>query len=252
MNQPIGILDSGLGGYSVFSACTNAFPKAPFIFLADQKHAPYGSKSKAEIIAITQHNVEWFINQGITDILFACNTATSVALMPLKQKYPEINLIGIIQATVQAIRPYHSIAVLATTATVNTLAYTMACKHLYPFMLVNEIDGENLVALIEGLADRQVIKEKIIKLLYSHPKPDALVLGCTHYPIIADIIKEVWDIPMIDSLAPIVSLIRPLATHRVGLSHLFTTADANHFQKQIKNLFNDSVIVHPVKEKYEF
>ncbi|MBV1710040.1 MAG: hypothetical protein KMY54_09295, partial [Erysipelothrix sp.] len=75
--KPIGILDSGLGGVSVVLALRNAYPDLAMVYLADQIHAPYGNKSKQEICEIMEGNLRWFQNQGITEVLLACNTAAS-------------------------------------------------------------------------------------------------------------------------------------------------------------------------------
>ncbi|MEI7668205.1 MAG: glutamate racemase, partial [Erysipelotrichaceae bacterium] len=86
----IGILDSGLGGYSIYQALHNAYPKASFVFLADQKNAPFGTKTKEALLEITIININWFIQQDIKMIVIACNTISSTIMPKLRLHFPSI------------------------------------------------------------------------------------------------------------------------------------------------------------------
>jgi len=203
--QPIGIFDSGIGGLSIWKEITSLLPHEATIYLADSANAPYGEKSKDEIIQLCIKNTEKLIALGCKLIVVACNTATTNAIEILRKNYA-ISFIGI----EPAIKPAglksstKSIGILATKGTLNSRLFSeTARKYLHGITIVEKI-GKGLVPLIET---NQMYSDKMNTLLerYIHPmlqeNIDCLVLGCTHYPFLIPQIKKITGptIKIIDS-----------------------------------------------------
>ncbi len=238
--QAIGIVDSGLGGYTVYEALTRVYPTKKFIFLADQKNAPYGSKTTAELLDLMRSNTEWFIDQGIHEILIACNTASAIALDVLCEEYPMIKFYGIIDLTVESltIKPDARVLVLATQANIQTFIYPHTINKRYPKAIVTSKALPNLVPLLEELADRSEIVDYLHEQLdFYQGKLDLVLLGCTHYPIVKDEISLITLAPCADSITAIIDFFsdRPLPE---GKSRCYTTKDAVQTEKQIQTLFD--------------
>lgn len=204
-NSPIGIFDSGIGGTSIWKEITNLLPYEDTIYLADSKNAPYGDKSKDEIIQLCIKNTEHLINKNCKLIVVACNTATTNAIQILRKNYP-IPFIGIEPAIKPAALKTKSnrIGILATKGTLNSELFEKTSNTLDKEIIIEEIIGEGLVELIEqGRIESQEMKN----LLTSYLVPllekgiDCLVLGCTHYPYLTTKIREILGtkIKIIDS-----------------------------------------------------
>ena len=191
-NRPIGMFDSGVGGLTVYKEVKQAFPSEQIIYLGDTKRFPYGSKTKESIIEISKKCIEFLISKNVKLIIIACGTATSQALDILKQEY-NIPIIGIIDPTVLYIkeRRYKNIGIIATRGTINSNTWELKLKQS-----INNINIYNkacpLLAPLaeEGWVDNKVAKLTIKEYLKDFNKIDALILGCTHYPMFESIIKE--------------------------------------------------------------
>lgn len=203
-SDPIGLFDSGIGGTSIWREVHALLPRENTIYLADSKNAPYGLKSKEEILYLSSKNTALLLEQNCKLIIVACNTATTNAIKELRAKY-NVPFIGI----EPAIKPaaIHSktqtIGILATKGTLNSaLFHENVAKH--PEVKIIEQIGHGLVQLIEnGAIDSPEMKE----LLESYLLPmieeniDYLVLGCSHYPYLIPQIKKIIppSIKIIDS-----------------------------------------------------
>ena len=187
-NRPIGLLDSGVGGLTVVKKIIAKMPHESTVFIGDNAHVPYGDKSKAEIIALTKQSVNFLLSKNVKLIVFACNTATAVAMNAI-QKEIEPQIIGVIQsgalAAAQATKN-KKVAVVATKMTVSLNAYQKEIQKRDPKIVVNEIAAPQIVPLIEADAGHQAYVSALQGLLVPINKLDidTLVLGCTHYPII--------------------------------------------------------------------
>ncbi len=205
MNKAIGIFDSGIGGTSIWKEIHNLLPYEHTIYLSDSKNAPYGIKTKEDILALCIKNTEFLINKGCKIIVVACNTATTNAISYLRTHY-DIPFVGI----EPAIKPasFHTksnvIGILATKGTLNSKLFEQTSSKINQQIVKLEQVGEGLVELIEsGLIDSQEMYE----LLKSYINPmlekqaDCLVLGCTHYPYLIPQIKKIVGnkITIIDS-----------------------------------------------------
>lgn len=202
--NPIGLFDSGIGGTSIWKEVHNLLPKENTIYLADSKNAPYGQKSKDEIIALSEKNVEFLLNKNSKLIVVACNTATTNAIAHLREKY-QVQFVGLQPAIKPAAlnSKTNAIGVLATKGTISSDFFLNSLKAFKKTKFINQI-GHNLVNLIES---GEINSELTKKLLIEYTKPmleeniDHLVLGCTHYPYLIPILKEIIPnhIQIIDS-----------------------------------------------------
>jgi glutamate racemase len=203
-NNPVGLFDSGIGGTSIWKEVHALLPNENTIYLADSKNAPYGLKTKDEIIHLSCKNTELLLEENCKIIVVACNTATTNAIKELRAKY-DVPFIGIEPAIKPAAiqSKTQTIGILATKGTLSSaLFYENVAKH--PNVTIIEQIGHGLVQLIEnGDLDSPEMKE----LLESYLLPmvekniDYLVLGCSHYPYLIPQIKKIIppSIKIIDS-----------------------------------------------------
>lgn len=202
--KPIGIFDSGIGGTSIWKEIHQLLPYENTIYLADSKNAPYGQKSKEEIIALSSKNTEFLLNQNCKMIIVACNTATTNAIKELRTKY-DVPFIGIEPAIKPAANQTktETIGILATKGTLNSELFNRAVETYSNIKIVEQV-GFGLVQLIE---EGKMESEEMTTLLNSYLNPmieaniDYLVLGCTHYPYLIPQIKKIIPnhIKIIDS-----------------------------------------------------
>lgn len=192
--KAIGIFDSGVGGLTVFEEIRKELPNENVIYLGDTKNFPYGNKTKEEIIEFAIKNTEMLINIGAKIIVIACGTATSQAIDVLKQKF-SIPIIGIIKPTVEYIKEqnYKNVGVIATEGTIRSGAWEQKLKEKIPDInVINKACPMLATIAEEGKAKseegRRVIKEYMKP--FKDKKIDKIILGCTHYPIYEEIIRE--------------------------------------------------------------
>lgn len=204
-NRPIGIFDSGVGGTSILKEVQKMLPNESSIYLADSKNAPYGEKSPEEIIELSIKNTEFLISKGCKLIVVACNTATTNAISYLRQNY-QMPFIGIEPAIKPAALNSKSkkVGVLATKGTLTSdLFHNTSDLHAKEISIIEQV-GTGLVPLIEA---GQVDSQQMRILLEGFIKPmvdegiDYLVLGCTHYPYLIPVLREILpeNVKIIDS-----------------------------------------------------
>ena len=222
-NNPIGLFDSGIGGTSIWKEIDELLPCEDTIYLADSKNAPYGQKSKDEIIALSIKNTEFLLNQNCKIIVVACNTATTNAIKELRAKYA-IPFIGI----EPAIKPaaLHSktqkIGILATQGTLNSELFHQTLEQFQNTKIIEQI-GHGLVPLIEN---GEINSPEINKLLHNYLKPmieaniDYLVLGCSHYPYLMPQIRKILpkEIRIIDSGEAVARQTKKVLLESIGLN----------------------------------
>lgn len=204
-NQSIGIFDSGVGGTSIFKEIHQLLPNESFIYLADSKNAPYGTKSKDEIISLSIKNTELLIDMKCKLIVVACNTATTNAISYLRANYP-IPFIGIEPAIKPAAlqSKSKSVGILATKGTLSSELFHKTTNLYSQDITVVEQTGTGIVELIENGALHSP-ELKSLLTTYMQPMIDAqidyLVLGCTHYPYLIPILKTILpeNVTIIDS-----------------------------------------------------
>ncbi|MFC2076261.1 glutamate racemase [candidate division KSB1 bacterium] len=195
-NLPIGIFDSGIGGLTVARAVSNLLPRESIIYFGDTARVPYGSKSATTINSFARQNTRFLIGRKVKLIIVACNTASAVALPDLEREF-DIPIIGVIQPGARAAATSTgsgSIAVIGTRATIDSHSYREAITAKLEEARVLEIASPLLVPLVEeGWLDHQVTRTILAEYLgrITDRETDTLVLGCTHYPLLASAIKEV-------------------------------------------------------------
>lgn len=195
-SSPLGMFDSGVGGLTVLEQVLKLLPKESVIYVADTARVPYGGRSPGEIIRINKEIIGHLVGQGVKLIIVACGTSSSIAYPSLKDKY-KIPIIGLIEggAKMAASSTKNGrIGVIATAGTINSGSYQNAIKGLKKGAEVFGAACPLLVPLIEGgfaasSETKKVLKEYLRPLLKA--KIDALVLGCTHYPHLSGMIKEI-------------------------------------------------------------
>lgn len=194
-NSPIGVFDSGVGGISVLKELVNLMPNENFIYFGDSKNAPYGTKSTEEIKELTVANAKLLKDKGVKAIVIACNTATSAGGKKVRELL-DIPVIGIEPALKPAalMKENAKIAVMATPLTLrlekfanlmerfdeNAVIYTVECPEIVGFVEKGILEGKD----IENCIRKYFKPLKDVKL-------DGIVLGCTHYPFVKDVIKKV-------------------------------------------------------------
>ena len=192
---PIGIFDSGVGGTSIWKEIVNILPNENTIYLADSKNAPYGEKSKDEIIQLSIKNTAFLLKQNCKIIVVACNTATTNAIKTLRQKY-DIPFIGIEPAIKPAALSTKSnvVGILATKGTLNSELFESTSSLFKEKITIIETIGKGLVDLIET-GKMNSPEMTILLASYLHPmleqNVDCLVLGCTHYPYLIPQIRKI-------------------------------------------------------------
>ncbi|MES9997002.1 glutamate racemase [Desulfovibrio aminophilus] len=211
--RPIGVFDSGVGGLTVLKALRAVLPHEDFLYLGDTARLPYGTKSGATVTRYALQTTRQLVDRGVKLLVVACNTASSVALPDLESSYPGLPVIGVIEPGAQACcrnAPRGRIAVIATAGTVRNAAYQAAILRLRPeatiatrpcqlFVSLAE-EGWTEGPLVEGIAARYL--EPLMAEFPDH-EPDCLVLGCTHFPVLAPAIRKVLpqEVRLIDSAA---------------------------------------------------
>lgn len=201
----IGVFDSGFGGLVILRELVKQLPQYSYIYLGDNARAPYGPREPEEIYQFTLQAVEKLFAEGCELVILACNTASANALRRIQQhdlsRYPGKKVLGILVPTIEqitglpwsALHPYPQamrIGVFATPATVNSHAYQKEILRRNPQAEVVEIACPELATMIESGADDQILNTYIdacvTRLKERLPNPDAVLLGCTHYPLVLD------------------------------------------------------------------
>jgi glutamate racemase len=183
----LGIFDSGLGGLTVLRHVREALPTEDLLFFADQAHVPYGDKTTEELRGYLQSNVAYLESQGVDAIVMGCNTSCAVAS---QFGYPAttIPILDLIEAAAQAVAQSGArrIGVLATAATVRMGAYGAAIARHAPHTIVQEVAAPALVPLVEaGHRSGPIARAAVAAACSSFAGPlDAIVLACTHYPLL--------------------------------------------------------------------
>lgn len=202
---PIGMFDSGVGGLTVLKALRERLPCEDVIYLGDTARLPYGTKSPQTVSRYAVQCAAELVNRGIKLLIVACNTASAVALEPLRVAYPDIPVIGVVQPGAQAAcnaTKNKTIAVIATESTIAGGAYQRAIHAIAPDARIIGHPCPLFVPLAEeGWTDGEVpeaVAKRYLEPIFkpasgteSPVTPDALVLGCTHFPLLAPAIRNV-------------------------------------------------------------
>lgn len=189
-SRPIGMFDSGVGGLTVFKELISTLPNEDIVYIGDTASFPYGSKSKETIIELTKKRIENLIEKDVKIIVIACGTATSQALEEV-QKMFNIPIIGIIEPTVMYLKQHNikKIGVIATAGTIRSNGWGKAIKREIKDCIVQNKACPLLAPMAEeGWTNNEIAKLTIHEYIKDLKNIDALILGCTHYPLFKELI----------------------------------------------------------------
>ncbi len=201
--SPIGVFDSGYGGLTILQQIRQLMPDYDYVYLGDNARTPYGSRSFEIVYQFTLQAVRRLFKEGCPIIILACNTASAKALRTIQQHdLPNIDptrrVLGVIRPTVEAIgeitRNYH-VGVLATQGTIASESYPLEITKIYPHIRVSSQACPLWVPLVENNEHQSpgadfFVKKYIDGLLQKDSDIDTIILGCTHYPLLYDKIRQ--------------------------------------------------------------
>lgn len=260
-DQPaVGILDSGVGGLTVAKEVLRQLGGERIIYFGDTSRCPYGPRPGEEVLRFTLEIVRFLEQFPLKALVIACNTATAVAVDEVRKR-TSVPVLGVIEpgarAAIQSTRQGR-IGVIGTQGTVRSGAYEKALKRLDPGLFVVSHACPALVPLVEsdcgGTAEARQVVETSLAPLKKHDV-DTLILGCTHYPLIADLIAEVMgeDVQLISSAEETArelktllegrNLLSPEGTNRPAYHRFFTSGDPGFFRRIAERWLGCSVQV---------
>ncbi len=190
-NRPIGVFDSGLGGLSVLTHINRLLPAEDVIFLADQANIPYGEKSSAEISRLIKAAVPMLITEGAKVVVLACNSASVATIEELRLQYPETPFVGVIPAIKPAVERTKTgkVAVFATRTTLRSPLYSELKQTHAGQVEIIDIPCPEWVGMVEsGTFAATKVKKPVDTALQAGA--DQLVLGCTHYPFLTELLEK--------------------------------------------------------------
>jgi glutamate racemase len=194
--SPIGIFDSGVGGISVLRAIREQMPEEPIIYFGDQEHVPYGSRSMEQIQSFSEAITRFLLERGARIIVVACNTASAAALKYLREKFTDIQFVGMEPAVKPAAEWTQTgkVGVLATPATFQGALYASVVERFANGVELFQDTCPGLVQQIEqgklsGEETRRILEDALRPMLENHI--DTVVLGCTHYPFVIPLIQQI-------------------------------------------------------------
>lgn len=242
--QPIGIFDSGIGGLTVYREIRAVLPHDPVVYLGDTARLPYGTKSAATVTAYAMSAARFLLKHQVRMVVVACNTASALALPSLAANLP-VPVVGVVEPGARAVTEASSggrIGVIGTSSTIASGAYPAAIGRILPEAMVTVAACPLFVPLVEegwltGEVPKLAAKKYLAPLLEA--RVDTILLGCTHYPLLREVLSEVAgeNINIIDSAkataAEVGKICRPTAG---GQSRFFATDLSEHFIK-VASLF---------------
>ena len=194
-NRAIGVFDSGLGGLTVVKELRRLLPNENIVYFGDTARVPYGAKSKTVILRYSKQISKFLIKKNVKMVVVACNTASSLALEELKNEL-DIPVVGVIKAgsrRAATSTKNNIVGVIGTKKTVSSEVYLREIKSINPDITVRQKACPLFVPLVEEGLENDIITEEMAEryLLEVRDEIDTLVLGCTHYPLLKNVIKRV-------------------------------------------------------------
>lgn len=267
---PIGIFDSGYGGLTILHGIRNLLPQYDYLYLGDNARAPYGTRSFDVVYEFTRQAVMKLFDMGCHMVILGCNTASAKALRTIQQNDlpqvdPQRRVLGIIRPTAEIIGPLTTtrhVGILATEGTIKSESYTLEIQKLFPDISVSGIACPFWVPLVEynecdSPGADYFVKKRIDQLMSLDPDIDAIILGCTHYPLLLPKILKytpagVRIVPQGDYVAE--SLKSYLNRHpemdrkctRGGSVHYLTTENPDKFRESAQIFLHKHVDVENI------
>jgi glutamate racemase len=247
----IGVFDSGIGGLSVLRALRAQLPNEHFVYVADSAYAPYGERGDAYVIERSRVLTDWLVTRGAKLVVNACNTATAAAARVLREAHPNVPLVGIEPAIKPAAKLTQNgkVSVLATRGTLASDKFTLLLANIqsqYPLVDFQILPCDGLAEAIEfqSPGSAEADRERVLQMSQAPAQAvhwhgaDVVVLGCTHYPLVADWLATQLPsgVTLLDP-APAVALQVERQLAQLGLSNagqggleLFTTGEPQALQ----------------------
>jgi glutamate racemase len=258
LSQPIGIFDSGLGGLSVLRAVRRELPHEPVIYIADQGHAPYGSRPKSQIRDFTFGITRFLLAHDSKLIVVACNTASAAALHDLRLGFPDVAFVGMEPAVKPAAETTHTgkVGVLATPTTFAGDLYASVVERFANGVQIFQSTCPGLVEQVEagdldGPKTRAILEDALNPMLAEGI--DTVVMGCTHYPFVIPLIEQLAGpgVRAIDPAPAIARQINRVLTERdllhpgeaPGRIRFYTSSDPAAMQALLPKLLGESGMV---------
>jgi len=221
VDSPLGIFDSGLGGLTVVKAIQSYLPNEDLIYIGDTAHFPYGNKSRETIERYSLQNSRYLINEGVKMLIIACNSASALGIDAVRREIdlPVLEVVGPGARTAVKVSGNKRIGVIGTRGTIMSSSYVNALKKTDPAVEVFPVPTPLLVPLAEeGWSDSDItfqVAEIYLKTLKERDI-DTLILGCTHYPLIKNIIQKVMgeSVALVDSADAIAAEAKEILTNK--------------------------------------
>ncbi len=267
---PIGIFDSGYGGLTILKEIRDQLPEYDFLYLGDNARAPYGSRSFEVIHAYTWQAVQALFDRGCSLVILACNTASAKALRTIQQKQLPLlegnkRVLGVIRPSTETIGELTQtkhVGILATEGTVKSLSYVIELQKFSPEVIVTQHACPMWVPLIENNQFNTpgglfFLQQDLISLLQDDPKIDTILLGCTHYPILKDILQSLLP-PHIQVIAQGSLVANRLSDYLIrhpeiaemcsknGQTQYLTTENASDFANNARTIVNMDLVAEHI------
>ena len=254
-NRPIGFFDSGLGGLTCIPYLMRELPEEKIIYFGDTARTPYGSKATRTIRNFSMEIADFLVESNVKMIVIACNTVSATCVDDLQERFPDIPIIGIIEPTARYVATYRGVkekvGVIGTKVTIASHAYKSKIQKYNNRIQIAESPCPAFVPLIEeGIIDNEIMDLTIRYYMDSFVRDnqlDAVVLGCTHYPLIKKNIERLY--PGLDIINPsdiVAGRIREVLDDRDGFAsgsdftNVFYASDlSENFVNMIDNIFRD-------------
>lgn len=224
--DPIGVFDSGLGGLTVVNELVRQLPSENIVYFGDTARVPYGTKSRTSIIQFSRENSQVLLSHKVKMIVVACNTSSSYALPSLRREF-DVPIIGVIVPGAKkaaAMTKNNKVGVIATSATVHSGSYERAIAKQNPQVRVWSQACPLFVPLVESgwfekKASRLIAEEYLLPL--KNQNIDSLVLGCTHYPLLKGLLREVVgdSVYLVDSAKEVAAEVKALLEKKKIANH---------------------------------
>lgn len=252
-NNPIGVMDSGVGGLSIASELIKKLPKESFIYLADSKNCPYGEKSLDQIFELAKTMVQFLVKNNAKLVVIACNTITVSSILKLREEFPTLPIVGIVPVIKTAVKNSKSkkIGIFSTIVTANSDYQKKLIKDWAGDFSVLNLGSSRLVPLIEKFqlqSVENILQEELAP--FKKAGIDTLALGCSHFPLIkAQIQKLLPNVLILDSAEAVSRQVAKILKHNKLLSkqdfpsyNFYTTGELESMEKFLDKLTSQAII----------
>lgn len=268
----IGIFDSGLGGLTVLNSIQQRLPDLPLVYMGDNAHAPYGVRDADDVYLLTQKGVSRLWEEGCDLIILACNTASAAALRRMQENWIPENkrVLGVFVPLIEALTERQwgdnsppkevtvkNVALFATPATVSSRAFQ---RELAFRAIGVDVEAQSCGGVVDAIEEgdtilaEALVRSHVSALLRKMPKPEAAILGCTHYPLMETIFQDALgpDVKVFsqanlvaESLADYLDR-HPKMLGSGTVSKFITTGDAQQVAIQATNFLKRKIVFEPV------